>query len=200
MLPPAAGAAAPDVRAKEAPNVTAYHVAIALCDDEGGLSLIEAIEPAVAITVRPPAPSAAAGVPHGRQPAASFWRRQSPGSVFHLGVAAAGRDRALGRAAAAAAAAERGKPYAAAFGPPPAQFYCSSLVEYAYRRASAGRRVFWNGSFPLIFEPPAFWRAYYARMGVRVPANATGSNPTLLLDSGAVERREVAPGAAQCVK
>merc|ERR1740129_14604 len=89
-------------------------------------------------------------------------------------------------AAVDAALGELGRPYADTFAAPRpgGAFYCSSLVAFAYGRAT-GRPacgpphgVFLPAAFRLIFEPRAFWRDHFA--------NTTGSNPTLLLHSPAV--------------
>ena len=81
--------------------------------------------------------------------------------------------------------------YASDFSPPPTGFYCSSLVTYAYRRA-LGRphdNVFLDRPFPLIFVPLAFWESWYKALvpPQHVPVNVTGSNPTELLHSPAVD-------------
>ena len=39
------------------------------------------------------------------------------------------------------------------------------------------------GNFTLLFVPPSYWQAYYAKLGLDLPVNVTGSNPTLLLHS-----------------
>ena len=90
-------------------------------------------------------------------------------------------------------------------------YYCSSLVEWSYEQALArGRRqkqklkqklkaqahwrtatpiasggggVLCPGNFTLLFVPLPYWQAYYATLGLDLPVNVTGSNPTLLLHS-----------------
>ena len=62
----------------------------------------------------------------------------------------------------------------------------SAHLNHSPRRASGEPRVFLNTSFKLIFEPLAFWKQYYAHLGLKLPVNTTGSNPTLLLHSPAV--------------
>eukprot|EP00035_Acanthoeca_spectabilis_P007970 m.146801 g.146801 ORF g.146801 m.146801 type:complete len:79 (-) comp14159_c0_seq1:4846-5082(-) len=74
-----------------------------------------------------------------------------------------------------------GRPYANAFQQPSSgEFYCSSLVEYAYQQALARNDpVFTQDTFHLLFVPKTFWRKQYAAMNVTMPVNETGSNPTL---------------------
>ena len=90
--------------------------------------------------------------------------------------------------AALIAAGCEGLPYSTDFAPPSASaaFYCSSLVEWAYQQASGRPDALFPGRttpFKLLFEPRGYWRQYYAKMGVVLPRNATGSNPTELLHS-----------------
>ena len=89
--------------------------------------------------------------------------------------------RRLGAKAVEIALAQVGKPYALDFAPPPNQFYCSSLVRYAYQQASGREHVFLHEAFNLIFDPLVYWQDYYTGMGLKLPVNVTGSNPTLLL-------------------
>lgn len=99
----------------------------------------------------------------------------------------------------ATATAQLGKPYAHDFEPPPSEFYCSSLVIWSYTTAASGHRVFLPPTLPdftLLFEPLAFWKQYYKGMGLRLPVNVTGSNPTLLLHSPALSFEEVGDGLA----
>ena len=66
-------------------------------------------------------------------------------------------------------------------------FYCSSLVEWAYERASGARHLLlppWR--FALIFEPRRYWSEYYAALNMTLP-NVTGSNPTLVLQSARLD-------------
>jgi len=83
---------------------------------------------------------------------------------------------------------EVGTPYAQEFESPPAEFYCSSLVDWAFRQAAEGVDVFVPPPlhFTLLFEPRVFWQTYYARRNLTLPVNVSGSNPTLLLQSSAV--------------
>eukprot|EP00939_MAST-03C_sp_MAST-3C-sp1_P002377 g2377.t1 len=94
----------------------------------------------------------------------------------------------MGKKAADVAREQIGKPYANEFQHPPDSFYCSSLVTYAYEKASGLANVFEiPGTFDLIFVPRSYWEAYYARLNETLPPpNTTGSNPTLLLMSPAV--------------
>merc|ERR1712242_499995 len=73
-----------------------------------------------------------------------------------------------------------GAPYAADFAPPnplcttpwTQAFYCSSLVDHAYREALRQELVFSSEPFPLIWEPEGFWTQFYrrARLTTRVSA------------------------------
>jgi hypothetical protein len=85
--------------------------------------------------------------------------------------------------AAEVALAEVGKPYADDFQSPPEAFYCSSLVDWAYSSAMRVEAFLVDPSFTLLFVPEQWWQAYYDEMGEALPANTTGSNPTLTLHS-----------------
>lgn len=88
-------------------------------------------------------------------------------------------------AAAQYALKQVGLGYAFDFGPPtsqPRRFYCSSLVDYAYRTALQKDNVFTDEPFPLLFVPKAFWEQYYRAQNKSIP-HQNGSNPTLLLHS-----------------
>jgi len=148
---------------------TASHVGLAWRRPvDRSLFVVEALEPAVRLT-----------------PADDFFAQ--PGAVFYVGSLVDDRMRAAQRAAAEVALAQVGKPYADAFQPPPAAFYCSSLVEYAFDHALGGSpHPFNTEPFALIFEPREFWQDYYRKMNRTLPGNITGSNPTLLLHSPAV--------------
>ena len=152
-----------------ASNETAVHVAIAWRNASAGgaLSFIEATPPMVRLT-----------------PAAMFWRGWPSAAFFH-GRLRNGRARAAGQRAAALALSMLGVRYSEDFGPPPREFYCSSLVRWAYLRATGDSHVFIDErTFPLIFVPRAFWEKYYrSRNETLPPPNTTGSNPTLLLHS-----------------
>jgi hypothetical protein len=157
---------------------TASHVGLAWRrPGDGSLFVVEALEPAVRLT-----------------PADAFFAQ--PGAVYYVGSLDDDRMRAAQKTAAEVAVAQVGKPYADEFQPPPAAFYCSSLVEYAFEHALGGVPHPFNAeSFALIFEPRQFWQDYYQKMNRTLPVDATGSNPTLLLHSPAV-RFEVRRTAA----
>jgi len=133
-----------------------------------------------------------------RTPLAEFVAELPPGALLLRGRLrpSVGVSAAAMAAAVDAALGELGRPYADTFAAPRpgGAFYCSSLVAFAYGRAT-GRPacgpphgVFLPAAFRLIFEPRAFWRDYYAKQGYDLDrfANTTGSNPTLLLHSPAV--------------
>ncbi|KAL1527377.1 hypothetical protein AB1Y20_016046 [Prymnesium parvum] len=150
-------------------NATATHVAIAWRNASGGLHLLQATPPAVTLT-----------------PADAFWRDVPSGTHFYHATLTSPPMRRARGAAVAAALAQRGKPYSSSFAPPPAAFYCSSLVDFAFHEATGVAHPFTPVPFTLLFVPQEFWREYYARLNVSVPWNATGTNPTLLLHSPAV--------------
>lgn len=160
-------------------NDTAVHVALALRNSTSGLSFVEAVPPAVRLT-----------------PASVFWAGWPNGTTFHRGVLRDPQQRRLGSTAAQLALAQLGRPYATDFAPPSSgSFYCSSLVSWAYQQAAAVQHsLFVDRPFPLIFVPRDFWLHYYAQLGLKLPpSNATGSNPTLLLHSPAVNMSLVSP-------
>lgn len=64
-------------------------------------------------------------------------------------------------------------------------YYCSSLVDHAYRKALGKDLVFTTEPFPLTFEPREFWEQYYREQGLALPSGF-GSNATLLLRSSKV--------------
>mmetsp|Transcript_32255 Transcript_32255/g.69701 ORF Transcript_32255/g.69701 Transcript_32255/m.69701 type:complete len:236 (+) Transcript_32255:19-726(+) len=90
--------------------------------------------------------------------------------------------------AVAFARSKLGVPYAVDFEPPEVdgKYYCSSLVDYAYRHALKSRLVFTKTDMPLIWEPLDFWKDYYRQMNKTLP-NYNGSNPTMLLQSDRVK-------------
>ncbi|CAE7230182.1 unnamed protein product, partial [Symbiodinium sp. KB8] len=97
-------------------------------------------------------------------------------------------DEATRQHAAAWALAKVGDPYAQDFQPPTLgreSYYCSSLVDYAYRFAFGRHLVFTDVEFPLQWEPYDFWEKYYRSLNKTIP-HFNGSNPTLLLQSAAV--------------
>ena len=159
-------------------NETTVHVAIAWRNesDNGALSFIEAAPPAVRLT-----------------PATLFWSGW-PSATFYHGKLRETSLRQAGRRAAQIAIAKLGTPYSDAFAPPPDEFYCSSLVEWAYQQAMHRPHVFVDQPFPLIFVPRPFWERYYMSLNLTLPpANTTGSNPTLLLHSAHVTYTALPP-------
>ena len=108
-------------------NETATHVALAIRNTTTGcLSFVQAVPPVVVITS-----------------AMDFWHSTLPTTTFYRAWFRDGaRQTQLAGAALAAAMGQIGKPYAHDFEPPPAEFYCSSLVEWCYLAASSGRHVF----------------------------------------------------------
>ena len=156
-------------------NETSVHVAIVLHDN---LTLIEATPPAVRRT--------------SWKTFVSDW----PGATFYH-AALSEPLRQYGRRAAQLALTQLGVPYSSDFSPPPRKFYCSSLVDWAYTRASANPHALVPRTpdpFRLIFVPHDFWDAYYKSLNLTLPpANTTGTNPTLLLHSPHVKFAKMPP-------
>lgn len=151
----------------QASNETASHVAFAWRHPKNGsLYFIQAVPPSVVLTAE-----------------AEFWHVAMPNTTFYHGVIRNQTLRAVITDAARIARQQVGKPYANDFQPPPASFYCSSLIEFAFDKALRSFGIFGPADFPLIFVPLPFWVNYYAKMGLALPINTTGSNPTLQLHS-----------------
>lgn len=99
--------------------------------------------------------------------------------------------------AVAFASEKIGLPYSGEYVAPTPSFetyYCSSLIDYAFREALGSKLVFTDEPFPLLFEPICFWEAYYQERQKTVPSRV-GSNPTLLLHSLKVKYYETAFGS-----
>jgi hypothetical protein len=162
-----------------ASNETALHVAMAWRNETDGdaLSLIEAVPPAVRVTP------------------ASMWfdEWRDSAAAYYTATFRVDPPRPIRLRAADVALSQVGKPYALDFGKPPAEFYCSSLVDWAYQHALGSSHVFVDSPFTLIFIPRSFWTDYYARLNVTLPSNQTGSNPTLLLHSPHVRFSKLRP-------
>lgn len=157
------------MRQNGTPNAThevVSHVALASRNAAGELSFVQALPPQVVLT-----------------PEADFWHMIGPNTTLYHATAVDSAVRAAGPAAAELAISQVGKPYANDFEPPPDEFYCSSLVEWAYSQALTSTSVFAPDNFVLIFVPELYWENYYEAMGLELPVNTTGSNPTLLLHS-----------------
>eukprot|EP00450_Noctiluca_scintillans_P015438 CAMPEP_0194523486 /NCGR_PEP_ID=MMETSP0253-20130528/58386_1 /TAXON_ID=2966 /ORGANISM="Noctiluca scintillans" /LENGTH=189 /DNA_ID=CAMNT_0039368029 /DNA_START=119 /DNA_END=688 /DNA_ORIENTATION=+ len=153
-------------------NGTAVHVAL-----RHGDQLVEAIPPAVQIVT-----------------ATEFFGRYPPGTLFFEGTLPYASDDEAERASHFGFS-KVGLPYATNFYPPTRDsevYYCSSLVDYAYRNATGRDLVFTEEPFTLIFEPVEFWSDYYHQRNMSVP-NVTGSNPTLLLHSASTIYRQLFP-------
>lgn len=103
-------------------NETADHVAIAVAGQDGDVvAFAEALPPRVVLT-----------------PAAAFFARYTDDAKLYTAqVPPAFREHAA--AAARIAAAQQGKPYSDDFSPPPNQFYCSSLITWAYAQTCNNR-------------------------------------------------------------
>jgi len=136
-------------------------------------------------------------------PLNAFFQEFMPGSrFFHGQLAGATRDQAS--KAVSFAMQRAGAPYSDDFSAPSPlattpwtqAFYCSSLVDYAYREALGRETVFTEEPFPLTFVPEDFWDGYYREQG-RARPQGDGSNPTLLLHSPAVRYSALHPSVAQ---
>jgi uncharacterized protein YycO len=105
-------------------------------------------------------------------------------------VYAVGRmtDSTLAQAAAAFAKARVGEPYDDPFMPDNGRWYCSELIQVAYRHANGGIEVF--PSAPMTFKDPAtgqyfpVWVEYYRDIGFAIPEGIPGINPGLMSRSG----------------
>lgn len=157
---------------------TAEHVAMVVADASGNaVSVVEAVR-LLGVRVLP---------------LEGFFSEFVPGTKFLHGrvtdTSAAERRKAVSYALL-----RTGASYADDFAPPSPlattpwsqSFYCSSLVDYAYRSALEKENVFTNEPFPLMFEPRAFWEEYYECQGLKIP-EGYGSNPTTLLHSDRVD-------------
>eukprot|EP00747_Dinoflagellata_sp_TGD_P170490 gnl/TRDRNA2_/TRDRNA2_202187_c0_seq1.p1 gnl/TRDRNA2_/TRDRNA2_202187_c0~~gnl/TRDRNA2_/TRDRNA2_202187_c0_seq1.p1 ORF type:complete len:302 (+),score=39.77 gnl/TRDRNA2_/TRDRNA2_202187_c0_seq1:22-927(+) len=145
----------------------ATHVAVAMLTDEG-LHFIEAV-PKFGVKMTP----------------LRDFRSHNKGASFYR-ASAVGSAEPYGAQAADVARKQLGAPYANLFEQPSeGVFYCSSLVDYAFRVAS-GRPILVPWDFHMLFEPEDFWKRYYAERNQTVPIGKLGSNPTLLLHSPAV--------------
>lgn len=157
---------------------TAEHVAMVVADSSGhAVSVVEAVR-VVGVRVLP---------------LSCFFEEFMLGTeFFHGQVQDVSRDQA--RQAVWYAMQRVGASYASDFSSPCSwsnpweqRFYCSSLVDYAYRDALGQDLVFTEEPFPLTFVPMHFWKEYYRKQGEVVPSGH-GSNPTLLLQSPKVQR------------
>lgn len=157
---------------------TAEHVAMVVSDSTGhATSVVEAVRVAGVRTL----------------PLEMFFKEFMPGTKFYHGQL---RDvtREQARDAVAFAMRRAGAHYADDFAPPDPMcttpwtqtYYCSSLVDYAYRDALKEELVFTKEPFPLIWEPEEFWDKFYKKAGMQRYCGF-GSNPTLLLHSPRVE-------------
>ena len=122
-----------------ATNETAVHVAIAFRNesDADELSFVEATPPAVRVT------------------RASDFFHAWPGATFYRATLRDPKIRRAGPLAARSALSKVGTKYSFDYGPPPTEFYCSSLVRWAYHQAthSPHAHIFIDDDFPLIFVP-----------------------------------------------
>mmetsp|Transcript_12128 Transcript_12128/g.22877 ORF Transcript_12128/g.22877 Transcript_12128/m.22877 type:complete len:225 (+) Transcript_12128:64-738(+) len=117
----------------------------------------------------------------------NWWSSYAAAATVFVGALPSAGEAARGRAVQWALG-KVGEPYAENFQPPTLgreSFYCSSLVDYAYRFAFQRQLVFTDIEFPLQWEPRDFWERYYRGLNQTIP-QYNGSNPTLLLQSAAV--------------
>lgn len=151
----------------DATSEVASHVAMAYRDSSGSLFFVQALPPAVVLT-----------------PELDFWHSSLPGTTFYHAKATDPAVAAAGPAAVNAALAQIGAPYAYDFETPDTgSFYCSSLVEWSFEQALSSENVLCPANYTLLFVPERYWEWYYENLGLKLPVNASGSNPTLLLHS-----------------
>ena len=162
-------------------NETAIHVAIAKRGENAdSLSFVQAV-PGEGVVITP---------------AAEFFDENQGATLYAAKVVGA---HIMTRVAAVREAESQvGKPYANDFAPvspaessPSQGFYCSSLVDWSYARAyhSARLDAFIDKRFTLLFVPIEYWKQYYRSIGMPLPVNVSGTNPTLLLHSPRVSFR-----------
>lgn len=76
---------------------------------------------------------------------------------------------------------QRGVPYDEAFLYRNGKFYCSELIQAAYQEANQGVAFF--HLYPMTFKDPATgktmetWKAYYKKLGIKIPEGKPGCNP-----------------------
>lgn len=93
-------------------------------------------------------------------------------------------------AATAFALAQVGQPYDDPFLPDNGRWYCSELIQVAFRQANNGQEVF--PSEPMTFKDPAsgqffpVWVDYYRDLGQSIPEGVPGINPGLMSRSDAL--------------
>lgn len=125
-----------------------------------------------------------------------FLKQWSPQCrIYHGRLQGVGSE--LSQIAADFAEGKVGLNYCEKYSPPDAigeAYYCSSLVDYAFRFALQKTLVFTCEPFKLIFEPHDFWEDYFRKRQQVLPS-CYGSNPTLLLHSPCVKYYETALGA-----
>ena len=152
------------------------HVALSYVASNGSQYFVQAVPPTVVVT---PVEEFLHMIPKGTE-------------LFHgrmMNVNEKERESAILRALK-----QVGKPYSNDFQPPPNEFYCSSLVVYAYKNIQSfvGKKI-----FKLLFVPISFWTKYYQDRGIKLPMNVTGSNPTLLMHSPVVQLLNVSFGGRE---
>jgi len=119
-----------------------------------------------------------------------FEEHEAPGTVIFHGQVRA--TVAQAREAVKHAVAKVGRPYSDCFRPWTDEdcFYCSSLIDYAYGKATGNANFFVAHEYKFVFEPREFWEKYYSDRRKEMPTCA-GTNPTLLLHSAAVRYAEI---------
>lgn len=99
--------------------------------------------------------------------------------------------------ATAFALAQIGQPYDDPFLPDNGRWYCSELIQVAFREANNGQEVF--PSEPMTFKDPAsgqffpVWVDYYQDLGQPIPEGVSGINPGLMSRSGALHIVALSP-------
>ncbi|MBO4264112.1 MAG: hypothetical protein J5871_05475 [Bacteroidales bacterium] len=165
-----AGMAAAIAAATASGDIRYVHVAVLDVDDTGSIWVIEA-SPERGVS-RHPLDTLLADfrAPEGGAP---VWE------VCRL------RDRSAARACVARACGYLGEEYDVCFLPGNGMHYCSELVYDACLRAD-GSPVF--DTVPMNFKNadgffPAYWTAWFARLGLDIPQGVAGTNPAQLRNS-----------------
>ena len=128
------------------------------------LAVIEAVPPAVRIT-----------------PWSAFFETWKSATFYHATPEKHLQEH--GHAAAQLALTQLGAPYSSEFAPPSTgEFYCSSLVQWAYKSATKDAQALMptRDPFPLIFVPRDFWRDCASRTLRGSETHARWHAPTLV--------------------
>ena len=153
----------PEQKEKDTPD----HVALVVNHEIKGKCVVEALPQAGVVLT----------------PLDQFWKRESGARVF-VGKLDESIE-PLSKKANYLACGMIGKPYANLFQEyqNKTAFYCSSLIQFAFRTANGSKPVFIEPDYKMIFKPDNFWINYFEQYCGIVPLDLSGSNPTELLHS-----------------